>query len=339
MVPDLFEKDDQQYAVAFVVFSSVAGSVFGPMVGGYIEEYYNWRWNIWVQLIVGVFVQLVHLFFVPETRSSIMVDRIAKSRRESGEDENIYGPNEMTSWKERFAPKKILTIWVRPFKMFLTEPIVLSLSLLSGFSDALIFIFLQSFPIVYKQWEFSPYQVGLAFTPIFIGYLLGYLSFFPNIKRNIRERKEHPDDEHIQNESRLWWLLYAAPCLPIGLLGFAWTSSGPPLHWAGSMVFSAIIGIANYSIYMATIDYMIAAYGPYAASATGGNGWARDFLAGVLTLPAVPFYQSIGGEKHLEWASTILAGVSLVLVAAVYVVYNKGQTLRERSAFAQELKG
>jgi hypothetical protein len=58
------------------------------------------------------------------------------------------------------------------------------------------------------------------------------------------------------------------------------------------MIAAAIIGIANYAIYMATIDYMICAYGPYSASATGGNGWSRDFLAGVLTLPAVPFYES-----------------------------------------------
>jgi hypothetical protein len=43
---------------------------------------------------------------------------------------------------------------------------------------------------------------------------------------------------------------------------------------------------------MATIDYMICAYGPYSASATGGNGWSRDFLAGVLTLPATPFFES-----------------------------------------------
>lgn len=51
---------------------------------------------------------------------------------------------------------------------------------------------------------------------------------------------------------------------------------------------------------------MIAAYGPYSASATGGNGWARDFLAGALTLPATPFFNNIGGEYHLAYASTIL---------------------------------
>ncbi len=39
---------------------------------------------------------------------------------------------------------------------------------------------------------------------------------------------------------------------------------------------------------MATIDYMIASYGPYSASATGGNGLARDFLAGIAAMYATP---------------------------------------------------
>jgi hypothetical protein len=75
------------------------------------------------------------------------------------------------------------------------------------------------------------------------------------------------------------------------------------------MIFSTLIAIANvmnpqqnlslrsitdyrcllkYAIYMATVDYMIAAYGPYAASATGGNGFARDFLAGIAAMYSLP---------------------------------------------------
>jgi hypothetical protein len=221
--------------------------------------------------------------------------------------------------------------------MFVTEPIVLTLSLLSGFSDALIFMFIQSFGLVYDQWGFTTVTKGLSFLPILVGYFIAWGSFIPVIKRNIRERREKPDDEQAQYESRLWWLLYTAPCLPIGLIGFAWTSLGPPVHWIGTMVFSAIVGIANYSIYMATIDYMICAYGPYSASATGGNGWARDFLAGVLTIPATPFFQNIGGEHHLEYASTILFCISFILVIAVYAIYWYGPTLRKRSPFAQQL--
>ena len=221
-----------------------------------------------------------------------MMDKIAKKRRKNGVDSNIYGPNELVPFKDRFSAKEILITWIRPFKMFLTEPIVLTLSLLSGFSDALIFMFIQSFTLVYAQWNFSTVALGLSFLPILVGYIIAWLSFIPIIKRNIQKRKDNPDDEKAQYESRLWWLLYTAPCLPIGLIGFAWTSGGPPIHWIGTMVFSTIVGIANYSIYMATIDYMICAYGPYSASATGGNGWSRDFLAGVLTIPATPFFTS-----------------------------------------------
>lgn len=112
------------------------------------------------------------------------------------------------------------------------------------------------------------------------------------------------------------------------------------MHWIASMVFSAIIGIANYAIYMATIDYMICAYGPYSASATGGNGWSRDFLAGSLTLAATPFFQNIGpgnaGER-IRNGVVILACVSVLLASAVYIIYWKGPQLRARSKFAQQL--
>lgn len=336
MIADMWDSDNQQYAVAFVVFSSVGGSILGPIVGGFSEAYLDWRWSIWIQLIFGGAVQLAHLIFVPETRATLMMDKIAKERRKKGE--NIWGPNELTPFRERFSIKEVFITWGRPFKMFLTEPIVLTLSLLSGFSDALIFMFIQSFALVYEQWNFGTVELGLAFIPIGIGYFIAWLAFIPAIKRNIAERKAKPGNEQAQYESRLWFLLYTAPCLPIGLIGFAWTSGGPPIHWIGSMIFAAIVGIANYSIYMATIDYMICAYGPYSASATGGNGWARDFLAGVLTIPATPFFTNIGGTNHLQDASTILFCISFVLVIAVYVIYWKGPVLRERSPFAQQLK-
>ncbi len=50
MVADMWESDNQQYAVAFVVFSSVGGSVLGPVVGGFSEEFLDWRWSIWIQV-------------------------------------------------------------------------------------------------------------------------------------------------------------------------------------------------------------------------------------------------------------------------------------------------
>ncbi|EIW80646.1 MFS multidrug transporter [Coniophora puteana RWD-64-598 SS2] len=336
MVADMFEPNDQQYAVAYIVLSSVGGSIFGPIIGAFTEAYLGYKWNFWVQLIFGLFTQVCHLLLVPETRSSILVDREAKRRRKNGEP-NVYGPNEVTPVRERFSAKEIGIIWIRPFHMFLTEPIVLFLSLLSGFSDALIFMFLQSFALVYKNiYGFGTIATNMAFAPILIGYFIAWFSFMPFFNRNKRDRELHPHNERIQYESRLWWLLFTAPCLWIGLFGFAWTTL-PNVHWIASMIFAAVIGIANYSIYMATIDYMICAYGAYSASATGGNGFSRDFLAGVLTIPATPFFTNIGPDHHVNYACTILGCIAFLITIPVYIFYFKGEWFRKRSPFACSL--
>jgi hypothetical protein len=79
-----------------------------------------------------------------------------------------------------------------------------------------------------------------------------------------------------------------------------------------------------------------AAYGPYAASATGGNDLARDFLAGVAVMYSSPMYTNIPG-RPLEYASTILACLAFLVTLPIYVFYWKGPQIRERSKFAQEV--
>ncbi|GKT61906.1 major facilitator superfamily transporter [Colletotrichum tofieldiae] len=334
MVADLYQPEEQQWAVLFVVLSSVFGTSVGPVVGGPIQKFLPWYWNFWIQLIFGAVVQSVH-FFMPESRATIIMDREAKRRRKSGEDTNIYGPNEVK--KPRLSMHEFAITWIRPFEMFVREPIVLSCSLLSGFSDALIFTFQEGFTPVFNKWGFGTLQKAWAFIPINIGYVLAYISYVPWIMRDHRvTRAKGPDA--LAPERRLQWLLYLAPLETIGLFGFAWTSMGPPQsHWIAPMIFSCLIAIANFAIYMSTVDYMIAAYGPYSASATGGNGFARDFLAGIAAMYSTPLYENIGDSRHTEYASTVLACLALLVTIPVYLIYWKGPVIRERSKFAQSL--
>lgn len=107
---------------------------------------------------------------------------------------------------------------------------------------------------------------------------------------------------------------------------------------------------------MATIDYMVAAYGPFAASATGGNALARDFLAGVAAMYAAPcmlsphhpplllpqlttpiVYEHVGTTYKLEWPTTILALLAAIFTIPIYIFYWKGPEIRKRSKFAQSL--
>ncbi|KAI9042095.1 MFS general substrate transporter [Aspergillus affinis] len=336
MTADMWEPDEQGFAVAYVVLSSVGGTTIGPIFGGMIQQWLDWRWNFWIQLIFGGVTQLMHFFLVCETRSSILIDREAKRRRKSGEDPNVYGPNELKT--PRLDAKEVLHVWRRPFEMFLREPIVLFLSLLSGFSDALIFTCIESFNLVFKQYDFTPLQIGLCFCAIIIGYGVAYGIFLPDIWRQRRVRQKQGNASRLP-ERRLLLLLFIAPLETIGLFGFAWTSMGPDyMHWIVPLVFVFLIAIANYGIYMATIDYMVAAYGPYSASATGGNGFARDFLAGLSAMYATPMYSNIGGKFHLQWASTILGCLAIFVTIPIYIFYWKGPEIRKSSKFAQTLE-
>lgn len=139
--------------MAFIVLSSCIGTSIGGIIGGPIQRFLAWQWFFWIMLIFGGVVQIIHLF-MPESRSTILLDKEAKRRRKTGEDPNIYGPNELKT--PRISLKEAGKVWLRPFEMFIREPIVLCLSLLSGFSDALIFTFVCK-PTVQTQ------RVGLAY--------------------------------------------------------------------------------------------------------------------------------------------------------------------------------
>lgn len=301
----------------------------GGICGGPIEQYLDWRWNFWIQLCFGALVQLIHFFCVPETRSTIMLNRQAKAIRKNDPNANIRGPTEdhKIDWKD------VAAIMGRPYKMLVCEPIVGFLSLLSGFADALIFSFLESYGYVFRDsWGFTPSQLGLALFALFIGYWCAWGSWLPVIRRHNQQRK---NGKVLSPESRLWFLQYVVLGLPIGLFGSAFLVKGPPLPWIGPLIFAVFIGWANMGVYFATIDYMVAAYGgKYSASATGGNGFSRDILAGLCSFYTGPMYKALGVTK----ATWVLFALSVVVCIPVYVIYKKGPQIRARSKYAREIE-
>lgn len=150
-------------------------------------------------------------------------------------------------------------------------------------------------------------------------------------RRNAKQRAADPNSEDAQYEGRLSSLCWTAWCLACGLAIFAATANPAYGHyaWIGTGIGVFFIGIANYVIYASTIDYMVAAYGFYAASATGGNGFARDFLAGVLTPVGKLWIEDMGPQAMCG----ILAGFSFLFFLACILVRLKGPLLRRRSKY------
>ena len=64
---DTFPKEKHGSAMAIWGVGVMVGPILGPTLGGYLTEYYNWRWVFLINLPVGVLALAGILMFVPET--------------------------------------------------------------------------------------------------------------------------------------------------------------------------------------------------------------------------------------------------------------------------------
>lgn len=68
MMLDIYPREDFGVAMAWWGVGIMFGPVFGPTLGGYITEYYTWRWVFYLNLPVGVLAFLMILALAPESR-------------------------------------------------------------------------------------------------------------------------------------------------------------------------------------------------------------------------------------------------------------------------------
>eukprot|EP00163_Fabomonas_tropica_P000249 TRINITY_DN10157_c0_g2_i1.p1 TRINITY_DN10157_c0_g2~~TRINITY_DN10157_c0_g2_i1.p1 ORF type:complete len:236 (+),score=36.24 TRINITY_DN10157_c0_g2_i1:349-1056(+) len=67
---DTFPKEKHGSAMAIWGVGVMVGPILGPTLGGYLTEYYNWRWVFFINLPVGILALVGILMFVPETEKS-----------------------------------------------------------------------------------------------------------------------------------------------------------------------------------------------------------------------------------------------------------------------------
>jgi DHA2 family multidrug resistance protein len=70
MMLDIYPREDFGVAMAWWGVGIMFGPVFGPTLGGYITEYYSWRWVFYLNLPVGVLAFMMISILAPETRDS-----------------------------------------------------------------------------------------------------------------------------------------------------------------------------------------------------------------------------------------------------------------------------
>lgn len=116
-----------------------------------------------------------------------------------------------------------------------------------------------------------------------------------------------------------------------GMFVYGWTSYST-IHWMGPTVGLTMVGFGTTVVIVGNANYLIDAYSQYAASTVGAVGLVENIAIAFLPLATTALYTGLG----FQWASSVLAFVSLALVATLFVVLKWGTAIRSRSPFMKE---
>jgi hypothetical protein len=113
-----------------------------------------------------------------------------------------------------------------------------------------------------------------------------------------------------------------------GMFTYAWTSY-PNIPWIAPAISLTMIGAGSVLVVSGVTDYVVDGYSHYAGSAMGAVATGENIFSAFLPLATFSMYKNLG----LNWASTLLAFVSLVLSLVPTLMFVWGKEFRARSTF------
>ncbi|KAE8379895.1 major facilitator superfamily domain-containing protein [Aspergillus bertholletiae] len=329
-VGDMFPRHQLAAPMMIYTASPFVGPELGPLVGGFINQYTNWRWTFYVLLIWTATLIVSIYFFVPETHHPAILTRKARVIRKKTGNTWPRGPNENSDVPLR---ELVLRSVTRPIMLLVLEPMCMSLCVYSALLLGILYLFFGAFQTVFLSvYGFELWQRGLTFLGLLVGMVFAILSD-PLWRRNYeRLEKEHQardvEASGFFPEWRLPPAIAGAPLVTIGLFIFSWTTYSS-VHWIVPLIGSAFFGAGTILVYSGIFTFLVEAYPSYAASALAANSFTRSTFAAAFPLFGAQMYNRLG----IHWASCLLAFLTLAMVPFPYIFYKYGPRIRKKSRF------
>jgi len=308
-------------AALFYIMAPFLGPALGPLTGAYIidEYHHNWRWSMWVVMIIASPIAIMALFMSETSAPRIKYLRLKRLGQQ---------PTHQTG-DTLLLLQKLRTAFTKPLHMMFVEPLVAYLSIYTGFAFAMMFSFFGSYSYVFASvYHFNEKEIGLTFLGILVGFLFAIASFgifdATLYRRAAVKAKGKPAPEH-----RLYAALLGSIMLPIGLFWFAWAPS-KHVHWIVPVLAGVPFGWGCLSIFISATTYLVDVYlAANSASAVAANGILRYGLGAAFPLFTLQMYEGIG----IHWAGSVFAFVGLAMMPVPWVFFKWGKVLRGRSRY------
>ncbi|KAK0927939.1 GTPase-activating protein [Friedmanniomyces endolithicus] len=327
---DLYTPKKRAYAMSIWGISAVCGPTLGPLVGGFAVQYgpikgdisAPWTWPIWELMWLSAFCLVFLVFFLPETSANnILVRRTLRLRKLTGDQKLTCEPMLMADGMS--SHELVMMCLVRPITLNFHEPMVFLLNLYIALIYGLLYIWLESFVIVFIDiYHFSLGTEGLAYLGLFAGALAVIPPFFLYLRYGLEPHFDAAGN--VTPEERLLPACVGGFCIPIALFWFGW-SAREDVHWIVPIIGTAFFTIGTFILFNSVLNYLPDAYPAHVASVLAGNDLMRSSFGAGFPLFAAAMYTKLG----VGWASSLLGFLGLLFVPIPFVLYKYGGTLRK----------
>jgi multidrug resistance protein len=322
---DLWKTEERGVPMAAFSAAPFIGPAIGPLIGGFLSDAAGWRWLYWIQLIFSGTVYIFITFTVPETYAPTILAARAKKLRKTTGDQSHVTEQELDT---RPFSERLRVFLIRPFQLLFRELIVFLVSIYMSVLYGLLYMFFVAYPIVYQEGKgYSAGITGLMFIPLAVG-VLASAACAPIVNKHYLKKVAEYNGKP-PAEARLYPMMVSCWFIPIGLFIFAWTSY-PRLNWAGPAFGGFPVGFGFIFLYNSANNYLVDSYQHQAASALAAKTCIRSFWGAGVVLFTVQMYHRL----DYQWASSLLAFISLACCAIPYVFYFFGARIRKRSKYA-----
>lgn len=327
-ITDMYSPQKRAYTIGIWGCAAVCGPVLGPLLGGFAANVEGWRWTIWILLWLSGGTLLFLIPFFPETSADNILHRKAVRLREITGNKDLYTSGEKKSESMTPAAVAKMTL-VKPFVLCFVEPIVFALNAYIGLVYALLYIWFESFPLVFTQLHgFTLGEEGLAFMGILVGTLIAMASYSLYLYYYLESKFD--EEGNLQPiELRLHAAMVGSFCIPICLFWFGW-SAYRDVHWIVPIIGSGFFGLGTFLLFQSVLNYLPDAYQTNAASVLAGNDFIRSIFGAGFPIFADIMYRALG----IGWASSVLGFIAVCMIPIPFVLYKYGAKIREKSKYA-----
>ncbi|XXH05365.1 FAD-dependent urate hydroxylase [Hypoxylon texense] len=272
MYYELYEPIPRGVALGLSAICINLGATIAPVVGSYLTYDASWRWTAWTTLIIVGALSFIGTFTVRETSSRMILRHKASRLRFETRNWALHSQSEETRVDFHDILHRYLT---KPIRMFVTEPILIIITLYLTLVYGTLYLSFQAFPIAFQQRGWPVTISSLPFIAVILGILSAWTACSVFSLTWYKERSLRTKGPAMP-EWRLPPMILGGLLLPPSLLWFAWSGN---VHWISQVLAMYFIGLTLMLIFISGISYIVDVYQIHANSAMSIHIIVRSLIS------------------------------------------------------------